>query len=238
MSGWLDIFGGDEVTNETTNLTQAPNAPTATSGQQSPSTSTNAFDSTVTVTNVTTDGGAVEEALDFARESQQENNDLITNIGNAAADIIVGFGNAARDLVEDSLVRNQEVTEAAIASSNRAIEEGLDFGRRSLDTVDDAIISNENIARESILLASDVSDLVEDIHVTNVDYLTNTNSEFVGALEDMDESRNQTTAQVLEAVGDLATVVQTGGDSITESVNKAMLLAGLALAGFVVWRVS
>lgn len=225
---WGIGIGNDEIVNENYNTSVNPNTNSATSGANSPSVNTSSFgEGDVSISLESVNPELVGDGYKFIENTNADNNSLIRGVIDDALNMISVVGSAAADFAY-----------GALASQEAAQAEAFDFGRRSLDTVDDAIISNENVVREGFYLAGDLVNTVERIHGNNTEFLTTTNQELFTTLEELDESRAIQTGQVLETVGELATVVQTGGESITQSVNKAVVIAAIAGMAFVTWQFS
>ena len=166
---------------------------------------------------------------------------------------IIEQGILAGDAVGDSLGTVRE----GIYSNEIVVGEALDFGRRALDTVDEPIISNENIIRDSIAatvantarafgLAADFAtetrinnernnETFERISRESIDAVASSTDAVLTSLENVDESRSLESQTVLEKVSELATVVQTGGESITQGINKTIGVAALVVVGFIAW---
>lgn len=156
----------------------------------------------------------------------------------------VGFGQGILDgaagLVRDALQESSYQQERAIMAAESAFN-------NARAVTGEAIDSNTQISRDSIDLSRSVVDLTESLNQQNIDYqegvftqgvgfLANTVEDVTSTFAASDASRAQETQQNLAAITELATAVQTGGESINANVNKAIAALAIAMGGFVAWR--
>lgn len=201
--GWFG--GGDEVTNLTENTQVAPNAASATGGNNSPSSSVNNFgEGDVTI--VTTDhdavaganavaSGAVSEVGDAYEKANRDAYGLVRDVADAAAGAI---GSAVSDIKKiagdalitveeaqeealgfgrDALKSNELVTLEAFESNELVVDSAFDFGTIALDT-------NRDLSRDAIDAVSDSNQRLYDVSQSVVDLTEDVNfqnTEFLGS---------------------------------------------------------
>lgn len=152
--------------------------------------------------------------------------------GNSLRDII-GFGQGILDgaagLVRDAMQEASFQTANALATAEAGVAAGQAMTR-------DAIDSNNMITKDSLMLSQSVVNLTDDLYAESAGFLRGTMTDFTDTVVRLDDSRNKESAQTLDAITELATVVQTGGESINANVNK--MIAGIAIvtAGAIAWR--
>lgn len=103
-----------------------------------------------------------------------------------------------------------------------AIKQAGQIVSSSLDLAEVAVLGSQELAIESIYTIADFSgDVVGDV---------------ISYLSDVDETRAEETKEVIDTVSELATVVQTNGESLKNDMNKYVILGALALAGLAIWQ--
>lgn len=225
---WL---GNESTTNQTTN-----NISPAAAGQSGEGhvASVNS-EGNVSVSQFVTDGGLVDGsieladlAFEFVGESNREDNLLIRDALNAGGSFVTDISQRAFDLARDSIFSVKSSASAAAAASQQATQESLDFGRDALFVVSDANKANVDLTISAL-------DFADDLNSANLDFLDRRAGEFVTVIEDLDESRSIQSENTLNTVAELAQVVQTGGESLQYSVNKALGVAAILMVGVVAW---
>lgn len=243
----------DSVTNAPTTGSQTSNAPSSALNVNGSRSNQN-----ITVNNTVTDHGAVAGSLESINEAIQnsstvardgidggvtiardaiDSNTYVTETaiyesGNSLREII-GFGQGILDgaagLVRDAMKEASFQTENALATASDGIAAGQAMTR-------DAIDSNNMITKDSLQLSQSVVDLTDDLYEQSQSFLRGTMTDFTDTVIRLDNSRNAESSASLDKITELATVVQTGGESINANVNK--MIAGLAIvvAGAIAWR--
>ena len=258
----LELFNSksSSTTNAPTTGSQTSNAPSSAINVSGDKAQHN-----VTVNNTSTDYGAVAGSLaaiddaifesaelgqmgvdagtDIARQGLQSGvyvaegglrlaETAVYQSGDSLRDII-GFGQGILDgaagLVRDALQEASYQTANALATAEAGVAAGQAMTR-------DAIDSNNAITKDSLMLSQSVVELTDDLYAESAGFLRGTMTDFTDTVVRLDDSRNKESAQTLDAITELATVVQPGGESITAHVNK--LIAGIAIvtAGAIAWR--
>lgn len=218
--------------------TKAPTTGSQTSNAPASSLNVDGYraNQTINVNNTSTDHGAIAGSLEAMAEVYGDatalGQDAIYQSGDSLREVI-GFGQGILDgaagVVRDAIREATIQTENALATAEYGMAHGAAMTR-------DAIDSNTLISRDAMDMSRSVITLTDDIHRSNVDFLGSTFDEFTDTITRLDNSRNAESSASLEAITELATVVQTGGESINANVNK--MIAGLAVvtAGFIAWR--
>lgn len=192
-----------------------------------------------------TDYGAVTSARDIAGRALDSNdyavNSAIGGMGDAVRDIIdfggnivTGAGNLISDVIRESTYQQEQAMRAA---QSAFAEAGITTGK--------AIDSNTLISQDSIDLARDVVGLTGELNQQNIDYMTsgfqtvnNTVEAVTDSIQASDAARAQMNSEQLGAITELATAVQTGGESINANVNKMIAVVAVAGIGLVAWRMA
>lgn len=169
------------------------------------------------------------DGLSVVSDALYTNESVINTVVSMGERVMDGAANLVRDAMREASFQ----VESALAAGAAAAADGLATGAA---ITRDAIDSNTLISRDAMDLSRSVVTLTDDLHSTNTQFLSNTFNEFTDTVTRLDASRNEESASTLEAITELATVVQTGGESINANVNK--MIAGLAIvtAGFIAWR--
>lgn len=242
----MSIFGSSS-----SSTTKAPNTGVQTGQAPGVAINTDNYKSNedIEINQVLTDHGAVTESIvsvgQVGEEAIRSGTDVaIAGIDaneNVVGDVIKFLGNTGAAVGGAIRKIVQENTFAVETALNRAES----IANRSLNSVDDAIDANREISRDSISLAGSVIDVSERIADDSFILVDNTVEEFgrntelvVETLGNLEEGRQLQTNRALETISELATVVQTGGKSISENVNKVVLVAAILVVGAVAWRAS
>ncbi len=227
----MSLIGNESTTNQKTEVDNSSAAGQTNDGHVA---SVNT-DGNVSISQFVTDGGLIAGtgeiaglAFDFVEDSNREDNLLIRDALNAGGKFVGDISQRAFDLARDSIFSVESSAAAAAAASKQATQESLDFGRDALFVVSDANKANVDLTISTL-------DFADDLNSANLDFLDRRAGEFVTVIEDLDESRSLQSESALNTVAELAQVVQTGGESLQYSVNKALGVAAILMVGVVAW---
>lgn len=174
---------------------------------------------------VTLGRDAIDSNTYVAETAIYENSNSLRDIINFGQGILDGAANVVRDAMREASFQ----TENALATAEYGIAAGQALSR-------DAIDSNNAITKDSLYLSQSVVDLTDDLYEQSQSFLTGTMTNFTDTVIRLDNSRNAESTNTLDKITELATVVQTGGESLNANFNK--MIAGLAIvtAGAIAWR--
>lgn len=109
-----------------------------------------------------------------------------------------------------------------VQTDHGAISRGVGLAASSLDLAEAAVLGSNELAIESI----------ETVVAFTDDVVSNA----LGFAENIDNERSQETARVIETVSELATVVQTNGESLKDDLTKYAVVGLVLVAGLVIWQ--
>lgn len=257
----LDLLNSD--TDSTTNAnsvgTQTSMAPAVSINSQPYKSNSN-----ITINQSTTDHGVVSaglqaisdvmgEIIAFGTSLATGSKDLVEKTLNSNEYVTKSALDANTTAVVDSLAFGKSIFQTATDLVRDTTYEAFDFGRESLDTVRDSVsdvlATNSQIAGDALYQSQKTIELARDLNEENsllfrdtvktvASTLQSSTGQVVQSLTDLEEERTIQNAQVLQSVKGLAETVRTGGENISQGINKAIVFAGLALAGFTVWRLA
>jgi hypothetical protein len=210
----------------------------------------------VNINQTTTDNGAMQVAENIAsgygaiasdivgqglNNSSYVADTAIRTAGDSLRDVISFGGNildGAANLVKDAFEQSSFQQAEAMRAANAAFADAS-------KTTGIAIDSNTLISQDSIELARDVVGLTGEINQQNIDYMTsgfntvnNTVEAMTDSLQASDAVQAQMNSEQLGAITELATAVQTGGESINANVNKVIAVVAVLGIGLVAWRMA
>lgn len=214
--------------------TNAPNVGVQTGNAPGVSLNVDTYKSNSDVNITQTDHGAIGSALDTVEDIASD----AVFAGESAIKEGGDLGQSAIGSSELNLKRTLSFLGGTLAGVGKlvktAIQENSDNLRRSLDTADQSVKGIKDVAIEGFDLSQSVLDTTEDIHKENTFFLTDTFEQFqqqtesvVDTIEELEAGRNSQSNKVLDTVAELATVVQTGGESIVAGANKYIGIAAI-----------
>lgn len=193
------------------------------------------------------------EIIAFGTSLATGSKDLVDKTLNSNEYLTKAALDANTSAVVDSLAFGKSIFQTATDLVRDTTYEAFDFGRESLDTVRDSVsdvlATNSQIAGDALYQSQKTIELARDLNEENsllfrdtvrtvASTLQSSTGQVVQSLTDLEEERTIQNAQVLNSVKGLAETVRTGGENISQGINKAIVFAGLALAGFTVWRLA
>lgn len=209
---------------------------------------------TINLTQTNTDYGVIGGALGFA-------GDAVAALVRSVTDVVDGNEAVSRAAIasnESVAVEAMNSVERGYAGAGALLEKGLSeilyFGERSLDSVNNAVDGANRIASDALFQAGSIVNLAENLNNQNtyflqdvnrqnsllvgsvVDRVTDSTGDVINTITDLEESRMIESGQVIKTIKELAEVVQTGGESIQQNVNKMVVVAVVAVAGIIAWR--
>lgn len=160
--------------------------------------------------------------------------DVVRDALSFGGNIVDGAAALIKDMFQETTYQQEQAraaASAAMAEASRATGHAID--------------SNTLISQDSIALSRDVIDLTGELNQQNIDYMTNgfltvnnTVEEVSDSLAASDQARAKLNSEQIGALTELATAVQTGGESINANVNKAIAVAAVIGIGLVAWRMA
>ncbi|PCJ22531.1 MAG: hypothetical protein COA96_14170 [SAR86 cluster bacterium] len=230
---------------ESKSVTNAPNVGAQSSGAPVVSINSTPYKSNAdTIINIVqTDHGLIEEGFSIIKSISQD----VGLLGSEVIDSNTKAVEAAIFSNESSVRKTLDFLEGALSGAANlvrdSIRESTYIAERSLDTVDDAIQSNRDIARDALYTAGSVVNLTEKINKQNTEFLDGALYEFrqssqdvLSTLEAVDENRVAESTNQIAAITKLAAVVNTGGESLTTSINKVLGVTTIVVMGLVAWK--
>ncbi|GFZ83911.1 hypothetical protein GCM10011403_29380 [Pseudohongiella nitratireducens] len=175
------------------------------------------------------------DSIDYAVDKALgTSGDVFRDMLNFGGNIVTGAGNLISDVIKQSTFQQEQAMLAAQAAFADASK-----------TTGIAIDSNTLISQDSIELARDVVGLTGELNQQNIDYMTsgfntvnNTVEAMTDSLQASDAVQAQMNSEQLGAITELATAVQTGGESINANVNKMIAVVAVLGIGLVAWRMA
>lgn len=179
-----------------------------------------------------------------SREYQLVNTDNRV-VGNA--DIVEGNNtiNALGSVSIGSIVRTDHgAVSGALGVVETALEEVANFSGDALDSVIDfagetvdLVVGFNEYTIDTVTSSYDrsIEEVVDVFAGAGEDYQRSLDV-ITGAFEVVNESRDEQTEGVIKEVSKLATVVQTGGESLKNDLTKVAVIGLVVVTGLVVWQ--